>query len=245
MNEKLKDFIEDNIDLIEENKWKEVYKKAATDLGFSTGEFTEAMLAADIHPEEHLKELPELFLSGSRNTSKFVIPDSVTSIGHGAFYGCSSLTSVTIPDGVISMGVWAFCNCNSLTSITIPNGVTSIGASAFYGCSSLTSVTFGDNNQLTSIGNGAFSSCISLTSITIPDSVTSIERGAFRDCTNLNNITIKNPKIIFAKNAFERISNLIIQFAGTKEQWKNIAKGNFSKVTYTCNCIDGIIKKSR
>jgi hypothetical protein len=35
---------------------------------------------------------------------------SVTSIGNGAFYGCSGLTSVTIPNNVTSMGANAFLN---------------------------------------------------------------------------------------------------------------------------------------
>ena len=34
----------------------------------------------------------------------YAIPDSVTSIGAGAFGGCTSLTSVTIPDSVTSIG---------------------------------------------------------------------------------------------------------------------------------------------
>ena len=63
------------------------------------------------------------------------IPDSVTSIGDRAFYGCSGLTSVMIPDGVTSFGEWAFYDCSGLTSVTIGSGVTSIGESAFNGCS--------------------------------------------------------------------------------------------------------------
>ena len=78
-------------------------------------------------------------IMGCKNT---VIPNSVTSIGHDAFSGCESLTSITIPNSVTSIEDWAFSNCIGLTSITIPNSVTSIGMGAFEKCRGLTSVTF-------------------------------------------------------------------------------------------------------
>ena len=93
--------------------------------------------------------------------TKLVIPDSVTSIGAGAFRGCSSLTSVVIGDSVTSIGQSAFYNCSSLTSVVIRDGVTSIGEYAFCACSRLTSVEIPDS--VTSIGEKAFSNCSSLT----------------------------------------------------------------------------------
>ncbi|MBO7225407.1 MAG: leucine-rich repeat protein, partial [Bacteroidales bacterium] len=46
---------------------------------------------------------------------------SVTSIGYGALWGCSNLTSVTIGNSVTSIGECAFGYCYNLTSVTIPN----------------------------------------------------------------------------------------------------------------------------
>ncbi len=115
-------------------------------------------------------------VAGCQNT---VIPGSVTSIGYGAFSGCSGLTSVTIPNSVTSIGDSAFYCCWGLTSITIPNSVTSIGTSAFSGCSGLKSVTIG--NSVTSIGNYAFNKCSGLTSVTIGSGVLSIGTSAFQD----------------------------------------------------------------
>ena len=135
------------------------------------------------------KKKTELILypvGNSRNA--YSIPNSVTSIGYYAFWGCTNLRNIKIPNNVESIGDYAFYNCTSLTSVTIPNSVTSIGNDAFYGCSSLTSVTI--PNSVTSIGNNAFYGCSSLTSVTIPDSVTSIGYSALSSCTSLTSIEV-------------------------------------------------------
>jgi len=113
---------------------------------------------------------------------------SVTSIGSGAFQGCSNLTSVTIPTSVTSIGNNAFQGCSNLTSVTIPTSVTSIGNNAFQGCSGLTG-TLTIPDTVTSIGNNTFYSCSGLTTVSIGSGVTSIGDRAFQNCPLLMNVT--------------------------------------------------------
>ena len=124
-----------------------------------------------------------ILIDGTACSGKVTIPDGVTSIGEGAFYNCSSLTSIEIPEGVTSIGDYAFGYCSSLASIEIPSSVTSIGNYAFRDCSSLASIEI--PSSVTSIGDSAFDSCTGLTSITIPKSVTSIGSVVFYQCNKL------------------------------------------------------------
>jgi hypothetical protein len=139
---------------------------------------------------------------GKTNAS-FTIPNTVTSIGSGAFFGCTSLKSVTIPNSVTSVGNAAFADCTGITSINIPNSVTSIGNAAF-SKTGITSVTI--PNNLNRIADFAFSNN-GITSVTIPNSVTRIGDGAF-DSTALTNITIPNSVTRIGDNAFGSCTKL-------------------------------------
>jgi len=130
----------------------------------------------------------------------YTIPAKVASIGVGAFFCCTKLTSVTIPNSVTNIGETAFWNCNQLTKITIPKSVTSIGDMAFLQCEQLTSVAI--PNSVTSIGVNAFHGCTNLISITIPASVISIGDGTFSECFKLNSITIPNSVTNIGAGAF-------------------------------------------
>ena len=141
-----------------------------------------------------------------KTADSYVIPNSVTTIGEEAFWGCWNLTSITIPNSVRTIRKWAFVDCRNLTSITVPSGVTTIGDYVFGWCENLTSINL--PNSVTTIGESAFLLCSSLTSITIPNSVTTIEEKAFELCENLTSINLSNNVTTIGKNAFIDCSSL-------------------------------------
>lgn len=64
----------------------------------------------------NVQSLPVSFVSDSKIAS-IDIPNSVTNIGAGAFYGCLALTTATIPSSVTEIGKYAFNGCTALKSI--------------------------------------------------------------------------------------------------------------------------------
>ena len=152
------------------------------------------------------KDKSKIIAFRDKDTTSYVIPDGVTSIGDGAFWDCSSLTSLVIPESVTSIGDYAFCCCESLTDIVIPDRVTRIGKFAFSGCESLTDIVLPEG--VTSIGRSAFKNCISLTDIVIPDSVTSIGDYAFSGCESLTDIVLPDGVTSIGDRAFDGCRSL-------------------------------------
>lgn len=93
-----------------------------------------------------------------------VITDSET-VNARAFFGCSSITSITLPNDVVSIGTDSFKGCSNLTNFDMPESVTKIGSSAFEGCSNLKSITIPES--IKTINSSAFKECINLTSVQI------------------------------------------------------------------------------
>ena len=153
------------------------------------------------------KDKSKIIAFRDKNTTSYVIPDSVSCIEFGAFWKCYSLRSLVIPDSVSSIGYWAFWNCRSLTDIVIPDGVNSIGDRVFSGCCSLKSLVIPDS--VSSIGESAFEDCGSLSSLVIPEGVTSIGHCAFRGCYSLSNIVIPNGVTSIGGCAFSRCKSLV------------------------------------
>lgn len=116
-----------------------------------------------------------------------VIPDSVTSIGEGAFCNCDSIVSITVPTGVVHVGVQAFENCRKLREILLPEGLLSIGTFAFNGCKKLKAINI--PSSVKEVKWGAFRACESLEQVVFPAEV-QLSYHIFEGCNSLQSLVL-------------------------------------------------------
>jgi hypothetical protein len=112
-----------------------------------------------------------------------------------------------------TIGDFAFYGCSSLTSISIPAGVTKIAAGAFSGCQNLAAINVDSRNASYSSANGIlfdksmtvlkiYPSGKSAVSYHVPEGVTVVETGAFYGCQNINTVWISSSVTSICERAF-------------------------------------------
>ena len=173
------------------------------------------------------KDKTTLLLAPQQLSGKYTIPNTVTTIGEGAFSGCIGLTGVTIPDSVTSITDFPFPYDGSLNYTTYGkakylgnannpylylaevtdkeistfqflSGTKIIGARVFADCRNLK--TFNIADSITSVGKGAFWGCWNLTNVTIGKGVQAIGGNVFGYCEDLTGIWVNKSNAYFSSD---------------------------------------------
>lgn len=125
---------------------------------------------------ETIVEIGGNVFNGRTGLTGITIGKEVTTVGDGAFDGCTGLEYIRFEDGgteALTIGETAFKNCEILTEIVLPTRLKSIGAKAFMNCYDLASVTFPEG--LETIGTSAFRNCRELTTVVLPSTLKQID----------------------------------------------------------------------
>jgi len=140
--------------------------------------------------------------------ASYTIPSSVVTIDDYAFYGCTSLLSLSFGANSLltTINQYAFATQygSGLSSVSLPASLQYIGDYAFYFNPTLSTVAFAENSSLISIGTNAFEMSYNLSAFTLPDSVTTISNFAFYTCTKLQlfNISTSSALTSIGESAF-------------------------------------------
>ena len=150
-----------------------------------------------------------MFAFSGVGLKSFVIPDSVTDIGYGAFQSCSKLESVTVGTGLQTVGSSAFSSCDKLSKVYIKDLAKWCDISfESFGSNPLNCSTLNCENHLylngvlvaeittpegvETIGDFVFERCYDVTEVVISEGVKTIGKYAFRACTKMTTLTISS-----------------------------------------------------
>lgn len=133
---------------------------------------------------------------------EITIPDSYTTIGDKAFYGCH-LAELTLPKSITSVGYQAFYSSPLLENVEMEplDNSCHFGNEVFAGCAALKHVTLSEKVQ--NIGDSQFNQCGLLESIRIPSTCKTIGSYAFNECYSIHQITIPEGVELIKQCAFE------------------------------------------
>jgi len=106
----------------------------------------------------------DAFSSAKITSIKF--PETISSIGEYAFYGCTELKEISIPKGVSTLSLGCFYGCTGLEEIKIPSSVVKIQAK--------TASSFGYSSYTDNVSYGCFYSCTNLKKVIFEDGNTPI-----------------------------------------------------------------------
>lgn len=71
---------------------------------------------------------------------EIILPNTLKTLGAGAFLGCEGITEIIIPEGITEIKDFTFAYCSNLAEVTLPESITVLGQYAFSACQKLTEI---------------------------------------------------------------------------------------------------------
>ena len=128
----LKEFIEQNISLIEADEFDELYRRAYQHpFDFDVGPLTHLLYSIDVDPLENLDYIPPDFFEGCDELIEVEIPNHIEYIHESAFYSCDNLEQIIVPKNIIELDSWSIAGCDHLKKIIILGDLQKIDRYAF------------------------------------------------------------------------------------------------------------------
>ena len=204
----------------------EITEGGVTVTGYTGGELV--VLIPDTIEDKPVTAIAEKAFEGKGNLKAISVPDSVTSIGNGAFAGCKGLTSLrtpvyTCPDAPFFGALFGAASHEAnggsvpatLATLVLTAGET-IPDYAFYACRGLEAVSLPAG--LTEIGDFAFYACQALTYIPAAHTaLTAVGDHAFTGCAALLSLELPATTRTMGKAMLEgcgKLESLTVSFPG-------------------------------
>lgn len=143
--------------------------------------------------------------AGKRDTD-YTVPESITSIGNGAFEGSQYLTGITLHENITDLGVMAFRDCKALRQANMPMSLDHVPFGTFSGCTSLEDVNIPDSYVY--IGPSSFEECSSLAAVKLPSELKVLGESAFADCNKIESIELPAQVKEIRSNTFKNCESL-------------------------------------
>ncbi|MBQ7924008.1 MAG: leucine-rich repeat protein [Clostridia bacterium] len=160
-------------------------------------------------------------------SNAITVSDTLTTLGEGVFYGCSSLISADLPS-ITKMGDYTFAYARNLTEATFGENATATGNYTF-AVTGIQSFAFTDKQMI--VGEGMFYDCSDLTEVTLSSVAMSlvvingqetevfhtVGAYAFSDCEKLNTVNNLDEVVYIGAQAFYNTALTALQLDEARE----------------------------
>lgn len=134
--DKLKNFLEENKGLVDENKWDYLFVEWVYTYSNDEEERALSELLDHVRVDyiSYCWRIVGYMYSARNDLTKVNIPSNIKEIGYSSFGWCGNLKEVIINEGTVKIDSNAFTWCHSLKYVTLPDSVTSMEPDVFSGC---------------------------------------------------------------------------------------------------------------